>query len=73
MIAQTPTPIGQLQLNIQIASQEETALNVLRKQYLRNNGDLSAFMAELSQRQPLTKDPSEGWTLAGRVFSKSLR
>lgn len=56
-----------------MSTPEEIALKILRDQYLRNNGDLSGFLAELALRQPKPQDHSELWTLAGRILSKSQR
>jgi hypothetical protein len=73
MFAGQNQPLGQLPLNLPASTPEEIALNILRDQYLRNDGDLRGFLAELALRQPKPQDPSELWSLGGRVLSKSLR
>jgi hypothetical protein len=73
MVAPQPARLGQLSINLPVSTPEETVLNILRNEYLRNNGDLSAFVAELALRQPKPQDPSELWSHAGRVLSKSHR
>jgi len=73
MVAEKPARLGQLPLDLTTVSPEETVLQILRDQYLRNNGDLSGFLAELALRQPKSEDPSDLWSQAGRVLSKSHR
>lgn len=67
-----PSQSGQKSLDIVVPSTGEQALQVLRNEYLRNDGDLSGFFAEIARRRPKPSDPTDAWTLPGRLLRKEL-
>jgi hypothetical protein len=72
MVADRPTKPEQLSLEgLQKLPPEEEALQILREEYIRRNGDLRPFFAELSARSPKARDPRESWMVAGAILIKS--
>ncbi len=63
---------GQKSLDIAVPSTGEQALQILRIEYLRNDGDLSGFFAEIARLRPKPSDPTDAWTLPGRLLKKEL-
>ncbi|MBI4625150.1 MAG: hypothetical protein HY736_18265 [Verrucomicrobia bacterium] len=63
---------GQTSLDIVVPTTGEQALQILRNEYLRNDGDLTQFFAEIARLRPKASDPSDSWTLPGRLLHKQL-
>ena len=63
---------GQTSLDIVVPTPGEQALHLLRNEYLRNDGDLTEFFAAIARLRPKANDPSESWTLPGRLLQKRL-
>ncbi len=71
MVAHQPPRFGQLPLDLpEPPSPHQVVINILREEYLRNNGDLRPFLAEIAARRPKPRDNSELWTAAGRILAK---
>lgn len=72
MVAQQPPRFGQLPLDLpEPPDPHQVVIGILREEYLRNNGDLRPFLAEIAARRPKPRDNSELWTLAGAILNKS--
>lgn len=72
MVAEKPPRFGQLPLDLpQSPNPHNLVISILREEYLRNNGDLRPFLAQLAARRPKPRDNSELWTLAGAILNKS--
>ena len=63
---------GQTSLDIVVPTPGEQALQLLRNEYLRNDGDLTQFFAEIARLRPKASDPSDSWTLPGRMLQKQI-
>lgn len=72
MVAEKSRRFGQLPLDLpEPSNPHQTVINILREEYLRNNGDLRPFLAGIAARRPKPQDNSQLWSLAGRIVSKS--
>jgi hypothetical protein len=72
MVAQQPPRFGQLPLDLpEPPSPHQVVTDILRDEYLRNNGDLRPFLAEIAARRPKRRDPVELWSRASILLSKS--
>jgi hypothetical protein len=63
---------GQTSLEIVVPTPGEQALHILRNEYLRNDGNLTEFFAAIARVRPKASDPSDSWTLPGRLLQKQL-
>ncbi|MDR1280816.1 MAG: hypothetical protein LBK99_08340 [Opitutaceae bacterium] len=50
----------------------EAALQILRDEHLRNNGDLSAFFEEIKRNRPKRPDPEDAWMPPREFLQKQL-
>jgi hypothetical protein len=72
MVAKESPRFGQLPLDLpEPPNPHQIVIDILRDEYLRNNGDLRPFLAKIAARRPKPRDNSELWSLPGRIVSKS--
>lgn len=71
MVAQQPPRFGQLPLDLpEPPTPHQVVINILRDEYLRNNGDLRPFFAQIAARRPKPRDRVELWAQASALLSK---
>jgi hypothetical protein len=71
MVAEQPPRSGQLPLDLpEPPSPHQVVIDILRDEYLRNNGDLRPFFAEIAARRAKRRDPVELWSEASLLLSK---